>query len=388
MLSLNKVFIQGLGQGYGASGVVAPFPQGLVVDGPVPVGFSASNAVHNLCQPNVCITTIPQYQPMSYPVQMFSGAHLIDSSPNFYVSNMPNLGMPHPSNFSPHRVLNSQMLNFPKRKTGRAKYPVRKEVPNGHVGDGYASFYQQPSPYMPCFSGDVVQAVTGVPIVMPQMVPPCILPQGMQVPASTAQAFPMVSIPPPQIPSVPPLPPNPAVVDVEIGPEPVVLPPPVDISPAPVEEAAGEAVSEVCEPPTQPDPISEPAPQEPQGAKSWASLFKKSAPVVVSAEKPTARVEPFTPAVGSTISEGVAVSGSSVDVKTRRLAKQLATYELTMAPLALLPRGLINKGNWCYINATLQALIACSPFVHLMRSLAPFTGTKLDTSATPIMDSV
>lgn len=35
----------------------------------------------------------------------------------------------------------------------------------------------------------------------------------------------------------------------------------------------------------------------------------------------------------------------------------------------LLPRGLINSGNLCFLNATLQALLACSPFVHLLQDL-------------------
>lgn len=35
----------------------------------------------------------------------------------------------------------------------------------------------------------------------------------------------------------------------------------------------------------------------------------------------------------------------------------------------LLPRGLVNSGNLCFLNATLQALLACSPFVHLLQEL-------------------
>lgn len=36
----------------------------------------------------------------------------------------------------------------------------------------------------------------------------------------------------------------------------------------------------------------------------------------------------------------------------------------------LLPRGLINLGNLCFLNATLQALLSCSPFVQLLQDLA------------------
>lgn len=35
----------------------------------------------------------------------------------------------------------------------------------------------------------------------------------------------------------------------------------------------------------------------------------------------------------------------------------------------LLPRGLVNSGNLCFLNATLQALLACSPFVRLLQDL-------------------
>lgn len=35
----------------------------------------------------------------------------------------------------------------------------------------------------------------------------------------------------------------------------------------------------------------------------------------------------------------------------------------------LMPRGLINSGNLCFLNATMQALLSCSPFVHLLQDL-------------------
>ncbi|KAK9154762.1 hypothetical protein Sjap_002242 [Stephania japonica] len=34
-----------------------------------------------------------------------------------------------------------------------------------------------------------------------------------------------------------------------------------------------------------------------------------------------------------------------------------------------LPRGLINSGNLCFLNATMQALLSCSPFVQLLQEL-------------------
>ncbi|KAI6675948.1 hypothetical protein NL676_036744 [Syzygium grande] len=35
----------------------------------------------------------------------------------------------------------------------------------------------------------------------------------------------------------------------------------------------------------------------------------------------------------------------------------------------ILPRGLINSGNVCFLNATLQALLSCAPFVQLLHDL-------------------
>lgn len=35
----------------------------------------------------------------------------------------------------------------------------------------------------------------------------------------------------------------------------------------------------------------------------------------------------------------------------------------------ILPRGLINSGNLCFLNATLQALLSCAPFVQLLHDL-------------------
>lgn len=35
----------------------------------------------------------------------------------------------------------------------------------------------------------------------------------------------------------------------------------------------------------------------------------------------------------------------------------------------LLPRGLINLGNLCFLNATLQALLSCTPFIQLLQEL-------------------
>lgn len=42
---------------------------------------------------------------------------------------------------------------------------------------------------------------------------------------------------------------------------------------------------------------------------------------------------------------------------------------LILPAKGFLPRGIINSGNLCFLNATLQALLSCSPFVHLLLEL-------------------
>lgn len=44
----------------------------------------------------------------------------------------------------------------------------------------------------------------------------------------------------------------------------------------------------------------------------------------------------------------------------------------------LLPRGLINSGNLCFLNATLQAILSCSPFVELLLKLRILSISKAE----------
>ncbi|KAL2329300.1 hypothetical protein Fmac_022727 [Flemingia macrophylla] len=58
-------------------------------------------------------------------------------------------------------------------------------------------------------------------------------------------------------------------------------------------------------------------------------------------------------------------------------ASKLSDHNLHKAPNGhavihvkdILPRGLINSGNLCFLNATMQALLSCSPFVQLLQQL-------------------
>ncbi|OTF76633.1 hypothetical protein BLA29_003687 [Euroglyphus maynei] len=72
-----------------------------------------------------------------------------------------------------------------------------------------------------------------------------------------------------------------------------------------------------------------------------------------------------------------------------KLAKRLRdTIHLKHSLPTIMPRGLINRGNWCYVNATLQALLACPPFYNLMREISETPGIFRQSTSTPIIDNL
>ncbi|KAJ8249219.1 hypothetical protein GJAV_G00232460 [Gymnothorax javanicus] len=154
---------------------------------------------------------------------------------------------------------------------------------------------------------------------------------------------------------------------------------------------APPTVTEVQSPPPPATPTAAPA-------KSWASLFHNSKPLPGS---PPAFVEVKYVPSAETVAPGAAQTAHgegegreregpipmSEDPMALRLAELLENVKLIHKPVSLQPRGLINRGNWCYINATLQALIACPPMFHLMKFIPMQNETRRLCSSTPMIDS-
>ncbi|XP_058070376.1 ubiquitin carboxyl-terminal hydrolase 24 [Magnolia sinica] len=81
---------------------------------------------------------------------------------------------------------------------------------------------------------------------------------------------------------------------------------------------------------------------------------------------------------GNSAEKNLLVEGNSVQNEFLADSTTFASFKETvgktiteqdMAIKNLLPRGLINSGNLCFLNATLQALLSCSPFVQLLQEL-------------------
>ncbi|XP_069822433.1 ubiquitin carboxyl-terminal hydrolase 10 isoform X2 [Dendropsophus ebraccatus] len=126
-------------------------------------------------------------------------------------------------------------------------------------------------------------------------------------------------------------------------------------------------------------------------AKSWASLFHNSKPsptplvAYVETKPAPPSAAPLAPEKQVDVKEGpVPVSEDPVAIK---IAELLEGVKLIHKPVSLQPRGLINKGNWCYINATLQALVACPPMYHLMKCIPVYTKLQRQCTSTPMIDS-
>lgn len=151
-------------------------------------------------------------------------------------------------------------------------------------------------------------------------------------------------------------------------------------------------------------PTPPPPQQHTSSGKSWASLFSPPNPSVerIYSEKPTARIPPFSAKNDDSVASQAtpSVVGSSVVSNTGTIAEQdciladfLRSHQLNHVAPALLPRGLSNRSNWCFVNAILQALLACPPFYNLLKSV-PATpvglrgGGSSRRSATPMLDAV
>ncbi|KAJ3106101.1 hypothetical protein HDU96_008323 [Phlyctochytrium bullatum] len=109
-----------------------------------------------------------------------------------------------------------------------------------------------------------------------------------------------------------------------------------------------------------------PAPAVPKGPpKSWADLLR---------------------------SDGGAASGGAKPVPKKKdtaLASEsfFRAYSPSFSNIRLQPRGLVNNGNMCFMNAILQPLVHCNAFYNLFKTLRTEVAHNLKIS-TPLVDAM
>ncbi|KAG6464530.1 hypothetical protein O3G_MSEX014581 [Manduca sexta] len=153
-------------------------------------------------------------------------------------------------------------------------------------------------------------------------------------------------------------------------------------------------------PPFDASPLSGSTPDKvsPTNAPSTVSYSEKTSVNAVSATSvASATPKPTTPSQPAAETREVPVqkdspaapvqpSPFSDDPNSYRMGEFLTKYQLDNKPVQIVPRGLTNRSNYCYVNAILQALIACPPFYNLLKSM-PYQ-TRRGKSSTPVIDSM
>ncbi|XP_037938976.1 ubiquitin carboxyl-terminal hydrolase 10 [Teleopsis dalmanni] len=80
-------------------------------------------------------------------------------------------------------------------------------------------------------------------------------------------------------------------------------------------------------------------------------------------------------------------NSAHLDEWSQKYADHLVKYKTELSNVSLRPRGLTNRSNYCYINSILQALMGCSPFYNLIRSIPKQAATLCDVK-TPTINAM
>merc|ERR1712154_494070 len=108
--------------------------------------------------------------------------------------------------------------------------------------------------------------------------------------------------------------------------------------------------------------------------------------------KLTARIQPYKENLSEIQTSGASAINTNDEAfngKDVEMGNFLKEYSLNFRAPSIKPRGLSNRSNWCFVNAILQALVACPPFYNLMKNLPnSVLDLKTQKSKTPMLDSI
>lgn len=120
--------------------------------------------------------------------------------------------------------------------------------------------------------------------------------------------------------------------------------------------------------------------------KTSVNAMSNNATPVKSASPTTSEVREIPVQKEQTPAQAAQASAYAEDPNSYRMGDFLSKYQLDHKSVMLLPRGLTNRSNYCYVNAILQALIACPPFYNMLKAL-PYQ-TRRGKSSTPVIDAM
>ncbi|KXN69280.1 cysteine proteinase [Conidiobolus coronatus NRRL 28638] len=107
-------------------------------------------------------------------------------------------------------------------------------------------------------------------------------------------------------------------------------------------------------------------------AFNWAQVVKKAEPSKVN----TSILAPLQSAFEVTYGP-----------QKKNIAALFNDTVVSLSPVLLYPRGLVNNANVCYMNSILQTLLHCPPFFNLIRQIGNRV-TQQATSTTPLLDAM
>ncbi|XP_046480512.1 ubiquitin carboxyl-terminal hydrolase 10 [Neodiprion pinetum] len=76
------------------------------------------------------------------------------------------------------------------------------------------------------------------------------------------------------------------------------------------------------------------------------------------------------------------------DLDAFKTGEFLSKYQMRKQTVSLLPRGLINRNNYCYINSILQALLACPPFYNLLMAMPYSKNTARNSTSNNLITNM
>ncbi|CAG8679245.1 11674_t:CDS:10, partial [Funneliformis caledonium] len=122
----------------------------------------------------------------------------------------------------------------------------------------------------------------------------------------------------------------------------------------------------------------------------WADLFPKgenSKLATVVADNSKSNTKPPDSPIKSRKPQKLAVPLTNGRPKVGGLADLLKDFDPSFENVTMGPRGLINNGNMCFMNAILQTLSHCPPFCNLLALINKEVAHNFN-SKTPLVDSL